>query len=263
MAHPIPANAWTGHNSSSPPGAANTGAWTQNSDGTWTWVPGATPDPNLVKQWGTAALTNIAIDPSGNLNHGAWIQNNGWQWVWGANPDPHWVKQYGQAAMTNPNQSPAGGMGPGNKNSPDYPQPSDVVPPTVTDIWNGVAPDVTGKLPPLPNDEQGVAYTEPPIVTTYKVSPGSIRNAESQLLARADITINQYNDLKAYVEQARSQNIYSDSAGASKANLSSTQDHLLLNIGDAIEVCGQFIGMLNYAAQNYAAADIGSFLPES
>ncbi len=248
------------------------GAWTQKPDGSWTWVPGATPDPNLVKQYGNGALTDIRRDPNGNLNHGAWGRNGrgGWAWVWNADPDPSLVKQYGYDKLTNPKVDPgghgwAGRPGPGDPNSSDHPLPPDVVPPTIKDIW-GVAPEVTGQIPPPPDGSQK-PVSEPPSHSAYRVSPGSIRNAETTLLARTDAQISQYNDLKAYAEQTRSQNIYyTDDAGdavMTEMQLSNTQDRLLQNIGDAVELYGQYINMLNYAAQNYAHADIGSFLWES
>jgi hypothetical protein len=254
----------------SPPGGGpNSGAWTQNKNpdgswsGSWTWDPHATPDPNLVSQYGNGALTDISRDPGGNLNHGAWrpVHGGGWTWTWGANPDPNLAKTYGNGALTNPNQSPDGGQGPGDPNNVHHPLSPDVVPPTVVDIWNGVAPDVTGKLSQLPDGSQP-PVSQPPSHNAYRVSPGSIRNAENQLLARVDGQISQYDDLKAYVEQTHSQNIYNSDSGLTEGQLSTTQDHLLQNIGDTIELCGQYIGMLNNAAQNYAHADIGSFVPD-
>jgi hypothetical protein len=240
------------------------GAWTQKPDGSWTWVPGATPDPNLVKQYGNGALTDVRRDPNGNLNHGAWVRNGrrGWAWIWNADPDPNLVKKYGKDKLTNPNQDPAGAQGPGDPNNWEHPLPPDVVPPTVADIWGGVAPDVTGQLPPPPDGSPG-AVDKPPSHRAYLVSPGSIRNAENTLLARTDAQISQYNDLKAYVEQTRSQNIYYDDSGVTEGQLSTTQDRLLQNIADAVELYGQYISMLNYAAQNYAHADVGSFIWES
>src|SRR5258707_12805111 len=78
------------------------GAWTKNPDGSWTWVPGATPDPSLVNQYGNGALTNNQRDPSGNLNHGAWtpVHGGGWSWTWGADPNPNLVKTYGKDKLT-------------------------------------------------------------------------------------------------------------------------------------------------------------------
>jgi hypothetical protein len=255
--------------SSSPPPNLNAGAWTKNPDGSWTWIPGATPDPNLVSQYGNGALTNAGISPSGLLNHGAWtpVHGGGWHWTWGANPDPNLVKKYGIDKLTNWDKAPDGAQGPGNKDSKDHPLSPDVVPPTVNDIWDGIAPDVTGQLPP-PSDEppgKGQQHTGPPVHTAYWVAPGSIRDAESALLTKVDDQISQYDVLKTYVGLTHSQNIYywddNSNTGVTEGQLSTTQDGLLQNIGDTIELCGQYIGMLNRAAQNYAHADIGSFFP--
>jgi hypothetical protein len=263
-----------------PPPGSNPGAWTQHSDGSWTWVPGATPDPNLVKQWGNAALTDPRRDPTGTPAPGAWEYKGrptGWIWVWGANPDPNLVKQWGKDKLTNPDQTPSGaplppdgsdipggqppGIPQGQAGDPGHPPPPDVVPPTVKDIWSGVAPDVTGQLPPPPDGTTPPTVSKPPSHPAYFVSPGSIRDAENRLLAEEDAQISEYNDLKAYVAQTPGQNLYSESMPME--TLRNTQDVLLLNIGDSIEVVGQYISMLNYAAQDYAHADIGSFVPDS
>jgi len=188
------------------------------------------------------------------------VHGGGWAWTWGAKPDPNLAKTYGNDKLTNPNQTPGGAPGPGDPNG-DQPLPPDVVPPTLKDIW-GVAPEVTGQIPPLPGGSQPPA-SQPPSHSPYRVSPGSIRNAETTLLARTDAQISQYDELKAYVGQARSQNIYSSDGGVTEGQLSTKQDRLLQNIGDAVELYSQYINMLNYAAQNYAHADISSFFWES
>ena len=302
---------------SAPPPTPYAGAWTQGSDGSWTWTVGGTPSPSLVPVYGSSALTNIARNPAGQLNSGSWYQlPKTWKWVPGATPDPSmvgmfppgtltnpqsnpyvtrgskggntpgaWVPQglsgnwqwaWGMppdsnlapkgttnAQLTNPNTSPNGKMGPGNKNSPDYPAEPypDPVPPTLTDIWPNGAPDVTGVLPSS-QSASGPPVSQPPTVNPYLVSPGSIRDAENALLGPLGQTyIPDYQSLTAYVAQTPGQNLYS--ASMTQADLKDTQDTLLQNVGDVIELVGQFTAMLNYAAQNYAHADIASFMPES
>jgi len=239
------------------PTTPNHGAWTQGSNGNWTWTPGATPDPNLVNQWGYQALTDNRRDPTGNLNHGAWtpVHGGGWAWTWGANPDPNLAKTYGYDKLSNPNQTPQGAAGTAD------PPPPDVKPPTVADSWGGVAPSVTGTLPPPPAGSNPQTVSQPPSHPAYVVSPGGIRNAENVLLGQIDTQIADYNNLKAYVANAATQNLYTD--GPTHDELVSVQDNLLLHTGDAIELAGQFTAMLNYAAQSYAKADIDSFLPQS
>ena len=241
------------------------GAWTQ-ANNSWTWTPGASPDPTLVSQWGAEAMSDPTRDPTGVVNHGVWENNTpdgGWQWVWGATPAPGQVGDRDgppptTAALTNPNQAPNGYVLPGN---PGSPPPPDVVPPTVVDSWNGVAPSVTGTLPPPAAGSTPSQVSQPPSHSPYAVSPGGIRNAENTLLGQVDTQIGDYNNLKAYVAASAGQNLYSE--GASREELGNVQDNLLLQIGDAIELAGQFTSMLNYAAQNYANADINSYFPES
>lgn len=293
------------------PIAPFSGAWTQGPNGSWTWTPGATPNPSLVGVYGSSALTNITRNPSGQLNSGSWYEApTSWKWVPGATPDPDLVGLYGSAMtnpdenpsagrdsgahatgpgawvptglegqwqwawgmgpdpnlapkgtttaqLTDPNTSPNGKMGPGNPNSPDYPADSypDVVPPTLKDIWP-FAPNI------IVNEEggSGQQVSSPPDHQPYLVSPGSIRDAENTLLGPLGNTyIPDYNSLKAYVAETPSQNLYS--AGMTQADLQDAQDHLLQNIADVIELVGQFTGMLNNAAQNYAQADTSSFMP--
>jgi hypothetical protein len=291
------------------------GAWVQRSNGSWTWTPGATPNPTAVQQYGVSTLTNPARNPNGGLGTGSWYQAPlTWKWVPGATPDPTLAATYGQGAMTNPNetpdgspehsphpdagagawvpqaytgtwvwqwglspdpeldpggysdavltnpdQAPDGSMGPGNPDSPDYPPENDVVPPTLTDIWGGTAPDVTGILPggaSSPGPGQPAA-SSPPSHPAYLVAPGSIRDAENAGLAALDTQITDYDNLKTYVAQSANQQLYS--ATLSPVQLKTTQDNLLQNIADTIEACGNFWGMCNYAAQNYAASDIQAY----
>jgi hypothetical protein len=244
------------------------GAWTQQG-GNWVWVPGGTPDPSLASQWGASSLSNPTVDPSGAPGHGAWVQSGQigrsgqplWNWQWGGTPNPSQASQFGAGNLINPAWNPPGNAGitiP-NDPSPASPTAPDVVPPTVGDVWGGVAPDVTGNVPPADGSSQTVS--RPPSHNPYMVSPGGIRNAENVLLGETDSNIAAYNTLKNAVAQSASQNLATDPA--TTASLASTQDSMLQQIGDALQLTGQFTNMLNSAAQNYAHADIGSFLPQS
>jgi hypothetical protein len=301
--------------SPSPPGA-----WTQ-SNGNWTWVPGATPDPTLVQQYGSAALTNPTQSPAGGLGTGSWYQTpSAWKWVPGAQPDPNLIPMYGAGALTdshqppsgsidlgsmsasgvgsgawvpvswsgtwtwqwglspdpeidpgnnsnsvltNPDQSPSGAQGPGNPNSQNYPAENDVVPPVIADIWNGVAPDLTGVMPPLPSapganaDADGLTPPAPPSHPAYLVSPGSVRLAENTLLEMLDAQVTSYNNLKSAVEQAPSQQIYSSYMPQSV--LGPIMDNALLAIADTVTLAGQLDAICNFCMQNYVLADKNSF----
>jgi len=256
-----------------PPVNPNAGAWTQQN-GNWVWVPGGTPDPSLASQWGSAALSNPVVDPSGTPGVGAWVHsgvndrsgNPMWTWKWGAKPDPSLASQYGAGNLINPSWKPPGPSGvsiagapliAGDPN-PGSPTPPAVVPPTVADTWGGVAPDVTGKVP---SDGGSQTVSQPPSYPAYMVSPGGIRNAENTQLGQIDQQISSYTALKGAVAQSSSQNLATDPA--TKEYLANTQDQLLQQIGDTLGMAGQYTGMLNYAAQNYAGADINSFFPQN
>ena len=241
-----------------PPTTPNNGAWNQNADGSWTWVRGGTPDPTLASQWGTTSLTDIRQDPTGAANHGSWTPEHGggWAWTWGTNPDPTLASHYPPGSLSDPDHTP-NGADTHDQNTPPAPN---VDPPTVADTWNGIAPDVTGAVP-LPPDggSQPPAPDVPPVHRAYSVSPGSIRNVETVVLAQIDSQIGDYSALKSTVAASQSQNVYTAEA---REQLISAQNHVLLQIGDVIELAGQYVRMLNNAAQNYAAADLGSFMPQ-
>ena len=132
--------------------------------------------------------------------------------------------------------------------------------PALSDAWNGVPPDVTGALPIPDSGTASQTVSEPPVHRAYAVSPGSIRNAESVLLRQIDSQIGDYNYLRNYVETAKTQNLYTSET---RERLVSAMDNLLLEIGDAVELAGQFTRMMNNAAQSYAKADIDSYLPQT
>jgi hypothetical protein len=234
------------------------GAWVHGGDGGWTWTPGATPNPDDVSKWGLDAITNITRDPAGNRNHGAWTPSHGggWQWTWGANPDPNLVDKYGKGPLTDPDHAPNGA----DTKDQNSPLPADVKAPDLADAWHGTPPAVTGNVPGATNDSS-TTVDHPPDHPAFMVSPGSIRNAETVLLQQIDTQINEYTALKNYVQASLGQNLYME--GATHNDFQSIEDHLLLGIGDAVELAGQFTQMLNITAQSYAKADIDSFLPST
>jgi hypothetical protein len=150
-------------------------------------------------------------------------------------------------------------------NFPNQPDTPDVAPPVVGDSWGGIAPAATGQLSHPPEDaanpnSQNITVVSPPPHPAYLASPGSIRNAENTILASADQSINAYNNLKAVVTQAAYEDIATD--GGSMLELHNQQDNLLLNIGDALTMVGNLTGALNFAVQNYTAADQNSYFPQ-
>jgi hypothetical protein len=235
------------------------GAWSQQN-GQWVWTPGGTPDPGLESQWGPEAITDPRRNPSGGVNSGAWLQSgHQWVWVWGASPDPSLVSKLGSGALTNPDKEPNGyTIDPGDPDGPGDPPPPYVTPPTVTDSWNGTAPDVTGNVP---GSTGGPPVKAPPSHPPYMVSPGGIRDVENVLLGQIDERISDYDNLKSAVAAATNQNLYA--TAAIKEQLVNTMSNLLLNAGDVLALAGNFTNLLNGAAQNYAKADISSEVPQN
>jgi hypothetical protein len=291
-ASPAPANP-TVTGGAAPPWATDTGApqpaggggaW-QDQNNNWTWVPGSTPDPNLASAWGDTTLTDPTRNPNGVANTGAWLQSgHQWAWVWGATPDPNLVSQLGSSTMTNPDQTPNGQTVSGN---PSNPAPPNVAQPSMSDTWGGVAPDVTGNVPPTgvganngeagqqnmgsdasqntaPNGSPVQAATPqpPPAHPPFVASPGDIRNAESTVIGYVDNQISAYNTLRSAVNTALSQNLAPNPATYS--NLQDTANNLLQGWSDVItNGMGGLAGQLNSAAQNYAHADQQSAVPQS
>lgn len=240
-----------------PPPMQQDGSWQQDSNGNWSWNPDAPPDPGLVNQWGYQAITDIRQDPLGNRNHGSWSPDRGgWHWTWGTTPDPDLLHSYNQDELTDPDHLPGHGHPDTDAN---HVPPPDVQPPTVTDEWNGTPPDITGDVPPPPGGN-GPQITTPPVHQPFKVAPGSIREAETTVLSNIDIVLPDYDTLKGKVEDSRSSFVYMQ---RDREEFLNTQDRILLQIGDTLELAGQFVQALNYAAQMYAKADIDSFVPQT
>jgi len=245
-----------GSNGDPPPTTpANTpGSWQQSSSGTWTWNPTANPNPALVSQWGYGAITNVQEAPDGTANYGSWSPQHGggWNWTWGTNPDPDLLHSYTASQLTNPDQSPDGN----NTTTQNTPPPNDVNTPNLNDTWNGSPPIVTGNPT---GTQSSTTVSTPPPVSAFTVAPGDIRNAESVVDNATDGLISDYNALQSQVNAAVSGNVYSVYSG----DLNVEQDRLLLNIGDVLDLTGQYLAALNNAAQYYARADLDSFLPQS
>jgi hypothetical protein len=247
-----------GGENTNPGPAPGSGAWQQSSSGTWTWNSTGTPDPTLVSQWGYTAITNIEESPTGTPNTGSWVPQHGggWDWLWGDNnPDQNLINTYGRAQLTNPDYMPGDGNNP--TDGANQPVPDDVNTPNLNDIWNGNPPIVTGD--PTGSPPSGQTVSTPPVHSPYVVAPGDIRNAESVVLNTVDGVVTDYDSLQSQVSAAKSDNVYMTGTDS----LINGQDRLLLNVGDALELAGQFVSALNNAAQYYAKADIDSYLPQS
>jgi hypothetical protein len=109
--------------------------------------------------------------------------------------------------------------------------------------------------------------SSPPYVHSVEVSPGSIKNAETRILREADSQIAAYEDLKSYVEQVApwiftsKYPVRTDPEPHVTETMSRNLHNALVSTADAIELVGQLVALLNWAAQGYAGGDEDSFLP--
>jgi hypothetical protein len=65
--------------------------------------------------------------------------------------------------------------------------------------------------------------------------------------------------MRAVVAESASWDIFTEQA--TREQLMNTQNNLLLQVADSVKLAGDYLQMLNAAAQNYARADIDSFPP--
>jgi hypothetical protein len=238
------------------------GAWTQNEDGSWTWVIGGTPDPELVRLWGPRQIQDPRQDPTGVRNKGAWFKHrNGWEWRWGAEPDEYNLSHWSREQLTDPDHFPSQSKLDHASTDDQHLEPPDVTPPTIDDVWNGTPPNITGARPEQGGDGDRTSLNEPPEHPMFTVSPGGIRDAEITILTEVDATIEAYNPLRATVMSSYADISYRNiEEGDNYWWLRSSQDNLLLGIGDAIRLVGQYVSMLNISAQTYARADMDSVM---
>jgi hypothetical protein len=222
----------------------------------WTWDPNGSTDPDLVRLWGPNAISDPRQNPLGEPNSGSWRDRSSgefhdWVWEYGAPPDPATVNEFGHDAATDPSVTPSSGF-PQNTDIP----PPDVVPPELTDRWNGHVPDATGTLPP--QDPGSTPPSEPPAVPPYSVSPGSIRDAELPLYEVLQNNRIMYDNLQATVEASAGWDIYTPALTSEQ--LMHVQHNLLLQIADGVKLFGDYIGLLDTTVQTYVRADLDSFI---
>jgi hypothetical protein len=204
----------------------------------------------------------------------------GWSWVSGQNP-PQWLINdgYTPQALENPNVTPGGAV-PSAPVDPS-PPPADTKTPELTQVWQ-TAPHIPGPDTSDPlNGPSGNGNSLPSSSTPFSVSPGTIEDAENVILAETSTAVTTYDTFREYVESTQSWIFSINNPGLltesgrngplyPPGNLPNqdatndfipTQDQVLRNAGDAIELAGKFVAWLNDAAQSYALTDINSFLP--
>jgi hypothetical protein len=191
------------------------------------------------------------------------------------------VEEYGHDALTDPTETPDG------KENPHYdahPDPH-LDTPELTQIWD-TAPHIPGEDVDIEKgggDGGGGDKGPPPVHQRFAVSPGSIRDAENELLSETKRQIVQYESLKGYVNSTKHWIFGFDNPDDMLPHahpkhgevtpvdknykvtheLHAVQDEALVAIAQVIVVAGQLVAMLNNGAQAYAQADLHSFMPEA
>ncbi|GAA5193304.1 hypothetical protein GCM10023322_55010 [Rugosimonospora acidiphila] len=165
--------------------------------------------------------------------------------------------------------------------------PPDVTPPDLNQPWGLWGPSITGNPRGTNSDGNTTPVSQPPTHPAYVVSPGSIGYGATQILISTEQNIGVYNDLKSTVADTKAWIFWAPNSNPQRtggtgshaygikntgpipdpdpeltAQLSAIEDNLLLEIADAITLAGQFVDVLNNAAQFYTQADKSSVLPE-
>ena len=179
--------------------------------------------------------------------------------------------------MPNPSDTPFGWLGEQHpeqqdSGSGDQPPPPDVNIPTLEiDKSKNWPPPLTGELPPAPPpDEDFWKEGPPPTVTDYHILPSSIRDAERTIMTSLTTAVQDWHDLKAYVERVKPWVFYKPESTSDDKhfppsedalNLVKYLDNVLLMAADAITITGKFVNRLNAAGQIYVHADKESVFP--
>jgi hypothetical protein len=214
--------------------------------------------------------------------------NAGWSWRPGETPeDPNFepaynndVDEYGYDAMHDPTQTPEGRP---NPNYDPDPPPPDVTPPELDQVWD-TAPHIPGEDVDIQqgSGDPGASDAPPPVHQRYTVSPGSIRDAENEILVETDRQVQYYESFRDYVNSTKhwifgfssedDLEPYNTRAGVQTPidpnervteDMVAIQDNALLAVASSIVITGQLVAMLNNGAQAYARTDLASFMPEA
>ncbi len=252
------------------------GAWHWTGD-QWTWYIHGTPDPASAALYGNDQLTDFTHLPGGGHNPvydkapngGSWVpvHGGGWEWVYGKVPDPNLAKTYGYDKLTDIKKTPHGANNPAY--DPD-PPPLDVAPPTLGQPWGTDPPHITGDGLPQPSGD-APKVDKPPSHRAYHVSPGSLRNAEIQILTGTQSTEAAYDHVKSTLQSKSAAQWFGQFADEqplattayNENKMHSIQDNLLLAIGNILVGVGDYVKAINNAAQSYAHADLESFVPDA
>jgi hypothetical protein len=165
--------------------------------------------------------------------------------------------------------------------------PPDVTPPDVEQPWGLWGPSITGNPRGTDGNGDTTQVSQPPNHPAYLVSPGSIGYAGTEILIGTEQNIGVYDDLKSTVANTKGWIFWAPNSDPQRtggtgshayghknsgpipdpdpemtAKLGAIEDNLLLEIADAITLAGQFVDVLNNAAQFYTQADKASPLPE-
>jgi hypothetical protein len=182
----------------------------------------------------------------------------------------------------NPNATPSSGS------SASIPASSSV--PDLAMYWSA-PPDLTPQA--SGGSSSGSSQSNPPI-DSLTVNLGGIRDAEQTMLTSSSTIVSAYESLKSLylsgqntvfgqeaTDTTGSNGGYSESSWTfttsadpiaqpaqefaegsnGQPGMNAVQEYALQQVADAIAVVGEFIALLNAAAQQYSQADVSSFLP--
>ena len=188
------------------------------------------------------------------------VHGGGWGWHAGSPPDSL-VKSYGWDKITDAKKTPDGAD---NPNWDPDPAPTDVKSPELSQPWSINPPNMTGDPLQPPDGNAPPQVGAPPHHPAYHVSPGDIRFIEATILGSTSTAISDYEKVKAQVEASKGWHwewgteTHLDVGG----KINSIQDNMLLAVGDALHLAGEYVFALNQAGQYYVRADKDSVLPE-
>ena len=171
--------------------------------------------------------------------------------------------------------------------------PTDVPTPTLNQIWS-TAPKIPGDMVGASNSSDGSSGNKnqpPPAHQPFGVYTGQIEDLENTLLSATQTRVDNYNNLKDYANSTKSwiftmpgqtYTIHksvpqgarpggapntvpvqssTDPNPDTTSQMSDISDNLLKGVADTLELVGQYIALLDNAAQIYGKADMSSKLP--
>jgi hypothetical protein len=209
---------------------------------------------------------------------GSWdlLENGIWVWFPSKEHEPkpgEGRHGYSYEEITDPNRDP------GTYEPHQHPQPQKLeVPPDVNiptlAIENGWPPKLDGIPTKANSPEDGQAEVEPslapPSNDAYHILPASLRDAQQTIMNAVKLAVDDWDDLKAYVDRVKDYVFYRPADIPAVAHVKPTQEQLdavssldnaCLGGADAIKLVGVVVQYLDATGQIYVQADKDSFFP--